>query len=300
MADGPLDVSRSLWELALKAFWYAARGEWPRGVFAGAPDQVPPPTGYEDWAAYFQAIGADPMTDYLPLGNPAPEGARCSLVWSRTNQDVATCGLSFVHRTEGTDTGPFTDADAATIEGLIDTFWDALKEQYHPSFALDRYDWHYFGIDVRSPNPAFRSTLKTPPVAGSADEQHLAPAQVAAGVTLKTDRRRSWGRIYMPGPVAGDNTDGLIAAAFVTMLSDAIGDLADGAEAADLPLVVWCPRHDGELLKYGEAAHAADLDVPDSSSVARGVWQTQVDDLWDIQRRRRWDRATTFERHTVG
>lgn len=250
------------------------------------------------------------MTDFGPLGEPAPEGARVNMVWTRDTQDVATCGLHFVHANPGImgDTIAWDDAaDSTTIEGLLTTLWNGLKGQYAADIQLDRFDWHHFGVGIRRPNPKFRETVLGPAIAGTSVDDQM-PEQIAVSVTLKTDKRKSWGRVYLPAPTVTFNDGGYVSAAGVGLYRTMFGDLLDGAAAASLPLVVWCPRHGGKLLKFSAAVHDSDptsnhelgLDEPDTSSIARGVQQVQVDNVFDVIRRRRFKPATLRDTHTLG
>lgn len=308
MVDVP-DFTNIAIRAAIKALWYAATHEWPRSFVE--PDTLPPPAGFSSWEAFYTLEGIT-VTDFLPLGPPAPEGGKCTVVFTRDGEDVATMGLHYVHANPDVvgDTIAWDDAaDSATIEGLLTTVWNTLKGVYHASIQLDRFDWHHFGVGIRRPNPAFRSTLLSA-IPGTSDTGDL-PPQTAMSVTFKTDRRRSWGRVYMPAPtmdVISALNDARIDPAIVSSIRTAFGVMLDGAAAAHLPLVVWCPRRAGLPLQYSPSsrdsdptsAHALMLDEPDNTSVARGVVQVQVDDLFDVQRRRRFDKPTLRDTHTIG
>lgn len=290
-------------DLSLLERWLLGHG------LRGGGEEPPPPTGFPSWDVYFSLLGVNPLADYLPLGPPAPEGAKVTLQWARTGDDVAVTSFHFVHRAEGTDTSAWVnDDDSATIEALLADFWSAIRGHYGADFGLDRYRWHHFGVGVRRPNPAFRETVDVTPLLGTNTDPQL-PQQVACAITQRTTRRRSWGRSYLPAPVEGYTDDsGLWIHDFVDDMRTAAGTLLDGAESAGLPMVVWCPRHDGKLLEYGDhpippatqSPHELGLDEPDTSSLARGVGSVQVDDVPDVIRRRRPKKSTYKQTHTVG
>lgn len=98
----------------------------------------------------------------------------------------------------------------------------------------------------------------------------LLPPQVAVSVTFKTPTRKRWGRFYWPGLTDSYlMPDGRLDPGICPQIADAVHNLTDrsGTGAA---LVVWSPTH----RSYEDPT------------------QIQVDDLYDVIRRRRYDKPT--------
>jgi hypothetical protein len=101
-------------------------------------------------------------------------------------------------------------------------------------------------------------------------------------VTFKTDNRKTWGRFYIPGytTTAMDGTHhGAISTTYVDELCTAAKALTDRSGPGNHPtLCVWSNK--------GRTHHDPQ--------------QVQVDDVWDIQRRRRFKHATYKKVLTAG
>jgi hypothetical protein len=212
-----------------------------------------------------------------PLGATAQEGEgtavrRVQCVFTRTPtgsvEDVAVCTLDFMNMTGGDPDDSWTSGDFATMEGLLDTFWTAVTAYQNSKCALTSYRWYRIGPAIVKPNPAVRITAKT--ITGA--QSQVMPPQVAISVTEKTAVRRAWGRFYIPGIAANTSTydiaSGRIASGAVAAIHAAALALYDGAAAADFLPVVYSR----------------------TKSKVYGVEKIQVDDLFDVQRPRRWDR----------
>jgi hypothetical protein len=96
------------------------------------------------------------------------------------------------------------------------------------------------------------------------------PYQVAASITLKTGLPRHWGRYYLPGVGATLNTTGRFNSAQCTAWANATRTLLDGLTDDGFWPVVPMTQFDKQPL-HG----------------LMGVEKIQVDDVPDVQRRRR-------------
>jgi hypothetical protein len=124
-------------------------------------------------------------------------------------------------------------------------------------------------------DPAFVRTDPLGHPTGSASA--TLPPQCAATVTFQVAARRHWGRIYLGGFVTGACSDGRIAAAVVSGLADDFQDFGTALRDAGLGLVVW------NRVTWSPA----------------DVTQISVDDVWDVQRRRRYDHAFNREERSL-
>src|SRR6266496_5739192 len=246
------------------------------------PFLAPPPRPWASWDDYWAFIARGGNVAIFSSPGAVPRGRKASMVFTRTGEDVATVGLHFVH-TDGDGLTDFSDEDSATLEGALTDVWDALKTNHVATLALDRIIWHRFGVGVVRPNPFAREFLIPGGIPGTHVGDDPLPPQCACSVTFKTAARRNWGRIYWPPTAEGNVTDGRFAAGYIEEMRTVFGTLLDAVAAANLPLVVWSPRHEGKQLQFfkrdadhPESAHTLELDVPDSSSFARTVDQVQV------------------------
>jgi hypothetical protein len=294
-------MSASTWyelgvRVALRKLFELGRAD----LFGSYPDELPPPHGYDSWVAYQTAKGLSTVTDFLPLGEPA-EGCRLNMVWTRAGEDVATCGMHFVHANPDVlgDTLAITDAELAAIEARATTLWGSINGLFPASIVLDRYEWHNFGVGIRRPNPKRRETIGLSG-AGTVDAANALPPQVATTVTFRTNHRKTWGRVYLPALAVASCLNGRLLAGSQASIRTAFGTFAEGVAGDSTPLVIWSPRRAGDALEYGPDAHAAHLDEPDTTSFAKSVTIVAVDDLFDVMRSRRFDKPTTIATHTLG
>lgn len=208
------------------------------------------------------------------LGTSAAAGAgvgvrRCVLHFDRTaliaGADDAETHFDFLNITGGDPDDTWTSGDYTTLEGYLDDFWAAIKGKYPTGLKLAGYHWYRHGPGVGSPNPAERVTSRS--VAGTSGGAPQAP-QDACTITFRTAVRRSWGRAYLPGPSSSylGSTGSYQSSGLVDVIATAAGDLVSAAIGSDFPLVV----------------------VSAVNSATFNVEAVEVDDLVDIQRRRRW------------
>jgi hypothetical protein len=214
------------------------------------------------------------------LGDNAQEGEgiatrRVQCVFSRAPagsvEDVAVCSLDFMNMTSGEPDDTWTAGDFGTMEGLLTTFWSAVASYQCTTTVLSSFRWYRIGPGIPKPNPAVR--VQTAAVSGTVS-QYL-PPQLAISVTEKTGIQKRWGRFYIPGLAYSSSlvasTTGRIASTGLTAIHTAALALYDGAAAADFLPVVYSP----------------------TVQKVYGVEKVQVDDLFDVQRPRRWDKPLT-------
>jgi hypothetical protein len=261
-------------------------------------------TTYEARSAFFRSLHLDPTgVEAMTVYASGPKGRKVSLVWSRAGEDVAVCQFTILNLTGGVPDETWITSDYTSAEARLTTFWNAIKNTYASLSAsadapvLSRFVWHIVGAGVGRPNPSERELAVSLP--GTA-VQNMMPPQVAVSLTLKTAVRRSWGRVYLPSPSFNTiGTAGKIDASIVTQYRDALGTMADGLKADGLPLCVFRARKAGALLGTEIIGGHRHTEIPDSTSSYLSVDQIQVDDLYDVIRGRRFDRATTKLTHTV-
>lgn len=214
------------------------------------------------------------------LGDNAQEGEgiatrRVQCVFTRTpagsTEDVAVCTMDFMNMTSGEPDDTWTAGDFTTMEALLDSYWGNLQPYLASTTSLTSYRWYRIGPGIPKPNPAVRVITKA--ITGT--QSTMLPPQLAVSVTEKTAIQKRWGRWYVPGLgystslVAG--TSGRIASTALTAFHTHALTLLDGAAAADFLPVVYSP----------------------TVQKVYGVEKVQVDDLFDVQRPRRWDRPLT-------
>ncbi|SRR6266545_4590964 len=232
---------------------------------------------------------------------------KVTLNFTRLGDDAATCNFHVAPIRDGivADT-PISEAEAVLVAARVSTFFDTLKGYYPEDLVLDRCIFHdagpkvtdelgrLVGIDYdisghRLPgqgvaNPVLHEIAIG--IAGTSATNKFLPPQVAISITEKTQFRRQWGRFYLPFPDTNaiqtggtiSTGEGTIAESHVDTIRDAAGVLLDGLETDHQPMVVWSTKHQ----------HAISVD------------QIQVDNLFDVIRRRRWKKSTYKQTHTLG
>jgi hypothetical protein len=191
---------------------------------------------------------------------------RAMLVWDRVTsgitEDAATCSLAFMNYTSGAPDDTWNDADYASIEGGIATWWAAIKSQVHPSHTLREVRWYKIDGAVGD-----HPVLRVAAIGGAGTSgTSLLPLQVALSVTLKTPLRKRWGRIYLPGFSQTPNTTiGRPDGTFAQLIADSTATMLGSGKTQGIVPVVYSPTL--------RAVHS--------------VTKVTVDDIWDVIRRRR-------------
>jgi hypothetical protein len=237
---------------------------------------------YQRWKFFWCAVDVTISDESVytaaqvkPLGtNANPPGIgvrRAMIVWEREPtpgppEDSAVSHVDFVNMTAGAPDDTWVTADFTTLEGYLDTWWAAIKSHVSEICILHQIRWYRVGPGLSTPNPAVRITERDSP---GTDISDPLPPQVAMTVTNRTAVRKEWGRMYIPSPGAQQlhTSNGRITTATVDNLATATDALYASSTAADFIPVVW-----------GKARNKT-----------FSIEATQVDDLFDVQRRRRWD-----------
>lgn len=181
-------------------------------------------------------------------------------------EDVAVNTLHF----QASD-GGLTSGDVDIVDGAWIDFWTAINNGVSQDMHID--DRRYYNLPATTGpvgDPAF---TRTTDLHGNSSGDTMLPPQVACSITLKTAIRRRWGRIYVPGMLSNFNFNGRVAASALTEIGDAFDDFGTTMRDAGLGIVVW---------------HRA-------SWTPQDVTQFTIDDVWDVQRRRRF--AHAFNRY---
>jgi hypothetical protein len=195
---------------------------------------------------------------------------RCTLVWDRSaySMDRVQTHLDFMNITGGLPDDTWTAGDFTTVEAAIDAFWGSIKSMYHTGIFLTELRWYRVGPGADPPEPTVRVSSRS--VAGTSGTGSM-PQQCAITVSLRTALRKHWGRIYLPTPTITQlAAGGLLSNTAVDAYGAAFNTLMTSIATADFYPVVYS--------RTKERAY----------SVNRVV----VDNIIDIQRRRRPERST--------
>lgn len=232
------------------------------------------------WGAFDVSFGTPEYTGsaLVSAGTSAVAGSgagvrRAQLRFTRTppgtfTDDVAEMHFDFMNITGGTPDDTWTTTDYTDLEGYLATWFASVEGRMHTSHVWQEIRWYRVGTGVTPPNPAERVTLTG---SGGTSSSVMLPPQNAASITLKTARRRQWGRTYFPGLTTSDVTgNGQLGSGTVDDLANATDALATSAATKQFYL--------GVLSGVAGSFFAAET--------------IQVDDIADIIRRRRWRNAT--------
>jgi hypothetical protein len=228
--------------------------------------------GAVDWQGGSESPYTNAQTG-ASLGTSAAAGVgvgvrRAVLCWDRSGMlagmDDAQSHFDFLNITGGDPDDTWTSGDYTTLETAITTWWAAIRGDFDNAMSLRDIKWYRHGPGIHPPNPAERVT--SPLMAGTSAATAL-PPQVATTLTFRTAVRRSWGRTYIPGLTTSHLTsEGGLANAKVDALATATNTLVHTANDADFPLVVTSVHLNAVL----------------------NCEATEVDDVLDIQRKRRY------------
>lgn len=154
-------------------------------------------------------------------------------------------------------------SDFEVVTDRLHDFWTAITAYRTTGVAVREHRWYVADPAPGPPNPTLLVTADA--IAGSSGSKPL-PPQCAVTVTQMTDDRRRWGRFYIPGL-----TVDVLAVGSGRLIADVADDLATQAGLA------FANSHINWKLQVFGSGSPASLPV-------RNV---RVDDVFDIQRRRR-------------
>lgn len=183
--------------------------------------------------------------------------------------DPAEVHFDFLNFTSGAPDDTWITSDYTTLEGYLNTFFNAVKIYGLSGSKVTQYAWYRVGSGVTSPNPAERTLVLGTPISMTGTAGPL-PPQAACSITFRTAVRKSWGRTYLPIGGATLNGDETIPTATVDAIANATNALVTSAAGSDFALVVTSLHLNASL----------------------NVEHVEVDNLVDVIRRRRWKSAT--------
>lgn len=224
---------------------------------------------------------------------PNLEGRKCTLVFTRAasgmpQSDAAQCSFHILNITAEEPDPSWTTADYVACETRLNTWWTTVKAQIATDWTLKEYRWYRFGPLFKANGAPRRITAVG--VAGTGTGVRL-PDQLAATITLKTVHRKSWGRVYIPGIGAqAVGSGGRWTNGVYTNYANATGVLINGLATDDFGLCVFSRK--GSV--YGPKG-----EIITPAGACLGVTQVQVDDIPDVQRRRRANVAGAYARVSV-
>lgn len=232
-------------------------------------------------ATYWDTVPKFSDTVVLDAGAADIGVSFCTISWTRTvptglREDKATCTLAIAKDPGNNLYSLIIDADKATAEGHLDTWWTTQKTNTANQWTLNEYRWHDWHADEATLGPADRVTARS--VAGSAGTSSRLPDQDAFAMTFTTAARRHWGRVYLPGIALAqyDMNMGRFASAGVDTIVGAFHTFLSNLAASDLELVVASRKHQAIL----------------------ELSTLQSDDIVDIVRRRRAKQANYHKIYT--
>lgn len=205
------------------------------------------------------------FTTSAAVASPTTLGCRRLVaVYNRGTEDSAITTHDFLNITSGAPDDTWDDADYAAIETGFIGVWAAWKSRTHTSVTMHELRWYKKIPGVRVTGPAVRITSVGEAGTSSAD---ALPPQVALSVTERTALRKRWGRFYQPGLTETINT------------------------ASGRPLTTEVDALGGAVLAFSKSGQSRGIEpvvISDTVPGAYSVDMIQVDDVWDVIRRRRY------------
>jgi hypothetical protein len=155
------------------------------------------------------------------------------------------------------------DSDFLIVEARLDGFWSGIAYLRTTNISVLEHRWYVADPAPGPPNPTVKVTASGIPGTSTAAEL---PPQCASTVTLRTDVRRRWGRFYV-----GGFTTAMLSTHGGDVHSDQVDGIADLASAA-----FFNSATNWRIQVFGGGSPAS---LP--------VRSIEVDNVWDVQRRRR-------------
>jgi hypothetical protein len=196
-----------------------------------------------------------------------------------TAEDVAVTTHNFTNFTGGAVDPSWDSGDFGTVETAMSLFWDAIKPYMKSTTVLHQYRWYAKTKATEAPateNPPVRVTSVSKTMTGTGA---ALPPQVALSVTEKTAARKNWGRFYIPSLTVDilEAASGRLTSGTADLVANAAKTMYETCATAELVPVVWSQKH----------KHAWTVE------------RIQVDNIFDVIRRRRWETPTYRKSHPV-
>jgi hypothetical protein len=213
---------------------------------------------------------------------------KVQFIWSITDaatamEDARVATFHLLKAPGGTPTSDWLAADFTALDTAFGTWWTTLKTRFASHLSYDRLKVYKAGPGIVPPQPPVYDADKTVPGTGGTN---TTPPQVAISVTEIAGSKRYWGRFYLPNPAQVEiGSFGRIAVATQTAIADATDTLYTSLRSATLePVVYRAPLPERET--------KAGATLPARPGSAWTVEKVQVDDVFDVIRRRRFKYPT--------
>lgn len=221
--------------------------------------------------------------------------------------DFVYCSFDLLRTSAAAPSTDWVDADYVAVEGLFDTWFGVIKTHYPTTNVLSEYRWYRAGpvfdaVDADGnrtgpeAGPPVRVTTKATAGTNSLNT-HTFPHQVALSVTEKTSDPKRWGRFYL-GPLTDDGTGTnnvpRVSSARQTSVGGATDTLYEalyGLTRQVAPVVYGRPKPP-RLTKRGR-------ELPADPGQLLTIDAVQVDDIYDVIRRRRFKYPLVRDTRTV-
>jgi hypothetical protein len=225
------------------------------------------------------------------------EMRKVQFIWSVQDQTVATedarvCTFHLLKLAAGVPTDVWVAADFTALDAAYTAWWGAITDRFSTKTTWDRLKVYKAGPAIVPPQPPVYDADKNVP--GIAASSPL-PPQVAISVTEIAGFKRYWGRFYLPNPCSDSgalNTFGRISSACQTDIATATDTLYTSLTTAGLVPVVYRAALPERETKAGTT-------LPARTASAWTVEKIQVDDVFDVIRRRRFKYPTLREQRDI-
>lgn len=163
----------------------------------------------------------------------------------------------------------WSSSEMSDVAGAVTTnFTTGYRSMFSPGVEL--VELRFYSRDAIVGTEWTLDGVLTESLAGSGTADSELPPQDACTVTWRTSSRRHWGRIYLGGFIESVNDDGMVGDTFVDAIATAWTNIVTAWQALDVEPVVYNRASLGGL----------------------SILAVEVDNVWDIQRRRRYASST--------
>lgn len=213
---------------------------------------------------------------------------KVQVIWSVLDQATATedsrvCTFHLAKVSGGAVVSTWDGADFTALDAAIGTYWGNLVTHYPQETILDRIKVYKAGPAIVPPQVPVYDADKN--VAGGNTSAPL-PPQVAVSVTEIAGSKRYWGRFYLPAPATDTCSPyGRLVTAAQTNFADRTDTFYTSLKAANLEPVVY-------RMPLPERETKGGTTLPARAGSAWTVEKVQVDDVFDVIRRRRFKYPT--------
>jgi hypothetical protein len=206
-------------------------------------------------------------------------------------EDVRVCTWHVIKAPGGVPSADWLTSDYEYVRDEFLAWWNLIKKHYGTNMSLTNIKFYDVGPAIERSGPPEREYIQNVPGTSTG---FLLPPQVALSVTERAGAKKNWGRFYLPAMATVDASGGAHLQASGRPYEPMLNDVATSTDLLyehlgtnGVPIVIYHPH----LAANRPIKDKPVSDLPERPAEAVVVDTLQIDDVWDVIRRRRYEQV---------